>query len=528
MAGFQAAKSCVLLSRNSLLRSKCHQRLRVLKVKRWLSCSSYSLGSSYDYDLAVIGGGSGGLACAKEAAGFDKKVIVLDYVDPSPQGTKWGLGGTCVNVGCIPKKLLHHASLLRESMHDAKHYGWQVPDEVHLSWSTLVGGIQGHVKSLNWGHRVQLKDKNVEYVNGKGSFIDEHTVKVKMKDGKETQLSAANIVLATGGRPKYPDKVPGAMEYGITSDDIFSLKTPPGRSLVIGGSYVALECAGFLHGLGFPTTVMVRSICLRGFDQQMSRLVTDHMEASGIQFLWQQVPENVAKNQDGSLNVKWRSGQGQEGQGEFDTVMFAVGRQPETTQLGLDNTRIQLSAGGKVIESEEQSPVSHIHAIGDILEGGIELTPVAIRAGKLLAQRLFGQGTERMDYEQVATTVFTPLEYSSVGLSEELAIERYGEKHIEVYHAFYKPLEYAVSNRSAEQCYIKAVCQAEGSQRIIGLHITGPGAGEIMQGFALAVKMGASYNQLSSTVGIHPTCAEEVVKLHITKRSGLDPTVTGC
>nr|XP_054749388.1 thioredoxin reductase 2, mitochondrial-like isoform X2 [Lytechinus pictus] len=494
MAGLQAGKSCVLLSRNSLLRSKCHQRLRVLK--RWLSCSSYSLGSSYDYDLAVIGGGSGGLACAKEAAGFDKKVIVLDYVDPSPQGTKWGLGGTCVNVGCIPKKLLHHASLLRESMHDAKHYGWQVPDEVHLSWSTLVGGIQGHVKSLNWGHRVQLKDKNVEYVNGKGSFIDEHTVKVKMKDGKETQLSAANIVLATGGRPKYPDKVPGAMEYGITSDDIFSLKTPPGRSLVIGGSYVALECAGFLHGLGFPTTVMVRSICLRGFDQQMSRLVTDHMEASGIQFLWQQVPENIEKNQDGSLNVKWRSGQGQEGQGEFDTVMFAVGRQPETTQLGLDNTRIQLSAGGKVIESEEQSPVSHIHAIGDILE--------------------------------VATTVFTPLEYSSVGLSEELAIERYGEKHIEVYHAFYKPLEYAVSNRSAEQCYIKAVCKSEGSQRIIGLHITGPGAGEIMQGFALAVKMGATYNQLSSTVGIHPTCAEEVVKLHITKMSGLDPTVTGC
>ncbi|XP_011671183.2 thioredoxin reductase 2, mitochondrial [Strongylocentrotus purpuratus] len=479
MAGLHAAKCCVLNSRNALLKSKYSQRVRVLD--RWLSCSR-SLGSSYDYDLAVIGGGSGGLACAKEAAGFDKKVIVLDYVDPSPQGTKWGLGGTCVNVGCIPKKLLHHASLLRESMHDAKHYGWQVPDDIGLSWSTLIGGIQGHVKSLNWGHRVQLQDKNVEYVNGKGSFIDEHTVKVKMKDGKETQFSAANIVLATGGRPKYPDKVPGAMEYGITSDDIFSLKTPPGRSLVIGGSYVALECAGFLHGLGFPTTVMVRSICLRGFDQQMSRLVADHMEASGIQFLWQQVPESVAKNQNGSLNVRWRSDQGQEGHGEFDTVMFAVGREPETAQLGLDNTGVQLSEGGKVMGSNEQSSVPHIHAIGDILESGIELTPVAIRTGKLLAQRLFGQGTEHMNYEQVATTVFTPLEYSCVGLSEETATERYGEDHIEVYHAFYKPLEYVVPNKPAEQCYIKAICLRDGDQRILGLHITGPGAGEIMQG----------------------------------------------
>ncbi|XP_071504045.1 thioredoxin reductase 2, mitochondrial-like [Diadema antillarum] len=507
-----------------------HQQYGLLKLaRREISCShNLGTGQDFDYDLAVIGGGSGGLACAKEAAGYNKKVIVLDYVSPSPQGTKWGLGGTCVNVGCIPKKLLHHASLLGESMHDARQYGWQLPEHSEISWPTLIGAIQGHVKSLNWGHRVQLTDKNVEYRNGKGSLLDDHTVKVKMKNGKESQFSAANIVLATGGRPIYPSQVSGASEFGITSDDIFSLRKPPGRSLVIGGSYVALECAGFLHGLGFPTTVMVRSICLRGFDQQMSRLVTDHMEASGIQFLWQQVPEAMDRNQDGSLSVRWRTSDGEERQEEYDMVMFAVGRQPETASLGLQNAGIQMSSGGKVIGSNEQTSVPHIYAIGDILEDGIELTPVAIRAGKLLAHRLFGGSSEVMNYEQIATTVFTPLEYSSVGLSEEKAVERYGEDNIEVYHAFYKPLEYSVPNRSSDQCYIKAVCAAEGEQQILGLHITGPGSGEIMQGFALAIRMGATYQQLSSTVGIHPTTAEEVVKLHITKRSGLDPTVTGC
>lgn len=331
-------------------------------------------------------------------------------------------------------------------------------------------------------------------------------------------------------RPKYPQEVPGALEYGISSDDIFSLQKPPGKTLVIGGSYVALETAGFLQGLGFPTTVMVRSICLRGFDQQMSQLVTDHMSNNaGVKFQWKTTPVSVEKMKDGSFSVRWRDEEGKEDVGHYDTVLFAVGRIPQTSYLGLENTSVKLKSDGKILQSQhEQSSVPHIYAIGDILDGGIELTPVAIKAGKLLAHRLFGNSNKVLDYSNVPTTVFTPLEFSSVGFSEEDAIERHGEENIEVYHAFYKPLEFTVAERPSDQCYIKAVCERTGSQKILGLHITGPNAGEIMQGFAVAVGFGISYEELSASLGIHPTSAEEVVKLHITKRSGEDPTVTGC
>ncbi|XP_031574557.1 uncharacterized protein LOC116308308 isoform X1 [Actinia tenebrosa] len=225
----------------------------------------------YDYDLVVIGGGSGGLACSKEAASFGKKVAVLDYVTPSPQGTTWGLGGTCVNVGCIPKKLMHHASLLREAIRDAKKYGWETPDNINFNWETLVTGVQNHVKSLNWGHRVKLNDKKIKYLPALGSLLDSHTIKAVSKSGKEEIVTAENIVIAVGGRPRFPSDVPGALEHFISSDDLFSLKKEPGKTLVIGASYVALECAGFLAGLGYDSSVMMRSIPLRGFDQNYRR-----------------------------------------------------------------------------------------------------------------------------------------------------------------------------------------------------------------------------------------------------------------
>ncbi|XP_070573284.1 thioredoxin reductase 2, mitochondrial-like isoform X2 [Ptychodera flava] len=501
----------------------------------------YSTASNYDYDLVVIGGGSGGLACSKEAAQFDKKVLVMDYVDPSPQGmyilllhpspqgTKWGLGGTCVNVGCIPKKLMHQASLLGEAVHDAKKYGWNIDGNHDITWEKLIEGVQNHVKSLNWGHRVQLKDKRVEYLNAKGSFLDEHRIKAVMANGKEKVITAANVVIATGMRPRYPVEVPGAQEFSISSDDIFSLQKPPGKTLVIGASYVALECAGFLHGLGFPTSLMVRSIALRGFDRQMAGLVADHMQGVGIPFLWTCVPINLEKDNNGQIVVTYQNTQTEEiHQDVFDTVMMAIGRDPITSNIGLENTSVQVNEKGYVIGENEQSTVPHIYAIGDILESGKELTPVAIRAGKLLAQRLFGDSKLHMDYTTVPTTVFTPLEYGTVGLSEDAAIRRFGEDNIEVYHAFYKPLEYSVAERPAEQCYIKMICRRDGTQQVLGLHFLGPHAGEVIQGFAAAMKCGLTLDTMQSTIGIHPTCAEEIVKLHITKRSGLDPTVTGC
>uniref|UniRef100_A0A3P8S3G6 thioredoxin-disulfide reductase (NADPH) n=1 Tax=Amphiprion percula TaxID=161767 RepID=A0A3P8S3G6_AMPPE len=477
-----------------------------------------NLTAKYDYDLVVIGGGSGGLACSKEAQ-LGQKVAVLDYVEPSAK-TKWGLGGTCVNVGCIPKKLMHQAALLGTAVKDAKKYGWQISGTVCHD-PTMAEAIQNHVRSLNWGHRVQLQDK-VKYLNIKGSLLDEHTVKGLTKAGKETVLTAKNIVIATGGRPKYPTNIPGAMEHGITSDDIFWLKKSPGK--------VALECAGFLTGIGLDTTVMVRSIALRGFDQQMAGLVTDYMEAYGTKFAWKCVPKRVDKLSSGALQVTWTNTQtGAEQKDTYDSLLWAV-RAPETKALGLDKLGIQLNkeTGKLIVGADESTSVPNIYAFGDISEGRPELTPTAIKAGKLLARRLAGQSTELMDYDNVATTVFTPLEYGCVGLSEEEAEKRHGKDGIEIYHAFYKPLEFTVAERDASQCYIKqVVCERGGDQKILGLHFTGPNAGEVTQGFAMGF-CGATYSHLLQTVGIHPTCAEEVVKVSITKRSGLDATVTGC
>ncbi|XP_075391066.1 thioredoxin reductase 2, mitochondrial isoform X2 [Tenrec ecaudatus] len=464
-------------------------------------------------------------------AQLGRKVAVVDYVEPSLRGTSWGLGGTCVNVGCIPKKLMHQAALLGGLIQDASHYGWEVTHPVPHNWRKMAEAVQNHVKSLNWGHRVQLQDRKVKYFNIKASFVNEHTVRGLTKAGKETLLSAEHIVIATGGRPKYPVHVEGALEYGITSDDIFWLKESPGKTLVVGASYVALECAGFLSGVGLDTTVMMRSIPLRGFDQQMASLVTGHMASHGIHFLRGCTPLRVGRLPDGRLQVTWQEhASGREDSGTFDTVLWAIGRVPETRGLNLEKAGVRINPDSQkiVVDAREATSIPHIYAIGDVVEGRPELTPTAIMAGKLLARRLFGGSSVLMEYDNVPTTVFTPLEYGCVGLSEEEAITRHGQEHVEVYHSHYKPLEFTVPEREAAQCYIKMVCLREPPQQLLGLHFLGPSAGEVTQGFALGIKCGASYEQMMRTVGIHPTCAEEVSKLHISKRSGQDPTVTGC
>uniref|UniRef100_A0A7N9ALM3 Thioredoxin reductase 2, tandem duplicate 1 n=1 Tax=Mastacembelus armatus TaxID=205130 RepID=A0A7N9ALM3_9TELE len=486
---------------------------------RWKNISSLrvwtrSLTGQYDYDLVVIGGGSGGLACSKEAAGLGLKVAVLDYVEPSVRGTKWGLGGTCVNVGCIPKKLMHQAALLGTAVKHARKYGWQISGPVYHDWATMAEAVQNHVKSLNWGHRVQLQDKGHLLSFDISLFSEgcEQRLSLHVSTSvTQTVLTAKNIVIATGGRPKYPTNIPGAMEHGLTN--------------------VALECAGFLTGVGLDTTVMVRSIALRGFDQQMAGLVTDYMEAYGTKFAWKCVPKRLDKLSSGALRVTWTDTQtGNEHEDTYDSVLWAVGRAPETKAVGLDKLGVQLNkeTGKIVVGADESTSVPNIYAFGDIGEGRPELTPTAIKAGKLLARRLAGQSTELMNYDSVPTTVFTPLEYGCVGLSEHEAEKRYGKDNIEVYHAFYKPLEFTVAGHDANQCYIKVVCERDGDQRILGLHFTGPNAGEVTQGFAMGFQCGATYSHLLQTVGIHPTCAEEVVKVNITKRSGLDATVTGC
>ncbi|CAD5113280.1 DgyrCDS2458 [Dimorphilus gyrociliatus] len=492
------------------------------------------------FDLIVLGGGSGGLACSKAAAKFTDRVCVIDFVRPSPVGNTWGLGGTCVNVGCIPKKLMHQAALIGDAIDDSSSYGWELHGKINHNWDSLVSNVQQHIKQLNWNHRVDLRSKKVQYKNAKGMFVSSDTLRLTKQNGEKEEISGEKIVIAVGGRPTYPN-IEGAIECCITSDDIFSLSKPPGKTLVIGASSdckltifpldVGLEIAGFLNGLGYETSLMVRSIPLRGFDIQCASLVMQNLSNRGITILEKKIPKRFYLNNSSKV-VVYESQDGKEVEESFDTIVLATGRTADTSGLGLEKIGVELDENKKVIGNFggefERTSIDNIYAIGDILKGGVELTPVAIKAGKLLAKRLFDEGTEHMDYKGIPTTVFTPLEYSCCGLAEESAISQYGNDSIEVYHAFYRPLEFILSNKRHQECYIKMIVNKADNDRILGLHFLGPHSGEVMQGFAAAIKSGVTLQGIEGTVGIHPTCAEEIVKLNITKRSGLDPTVTEC
>ncbi|XP_019360472.1 PREDICTED: thioredoxin reductase 3 [Gavialis gangeticus] len=487
----------------------------------------------YDYDLIVIGGGSGGLACSKEAATLGKKVMVLDYVVPTPLGTSWGLGGTCVNVGCIPKKLMHQAALLGQALKDSRKFGWQYDEQVKHNWETMVEAIQNYIGSLNWGYRVSLREKTVTYLNAYAEFIEPHKVKATNRKGQETYHTAERFVLATGERPRYLG-IPGDKEYCITSDDLFSLPYCPGKTLVVGASYVALECAGFLAGIGLDVSVMVRSILLRGFDQEMAERAGAHMETHGVKFIRKFVPiqiERLEEGMPGRLKVVARSTEGSDTfEGEYNTVLIAIGRDACTRNIGLDKIGVRINEkNGKIpVSDEEQTNVPYVYAIGDILDGKLELTPVAIQAGRLLARRLYAGSSIKCDYVNVPTTVFTPLEYGSCGLPEEKAVKEYGEHNLEVYHTLFWPLEWTVPNRDNNTCYAKIICNKLANNRVIGFHVLGPSAGEITQGFAAAIKCGLTKELLNETIGIHPTSAEVFTTMNITKSSGQEITQAGC
>jgi len=433
-------------------------------------------------------------------------------------------------------------------MFDAHKLGWDVPASSHdvkFSWPRLTETVSNYIKSLNWGYKTQLKAQGITVFKALASFVDPHTIQFE-KSKKTERVSGKYIVLAMGGRPKIPSSVSGA-EFAITSDDIFWRKTPPGKTLCVGASYISLETAGFLHAMGYDTTVCVRSILLRGFDEDCSAFIGQHMRDIGVKFKMGASPIKLEKLDDGKIRVTFKSSAQGNAEEEnekksnmeiYDTVLFATGRAPETGNLGLDIAGVKLDEqSGKIRASKEQTSAAHIYAVGDIVYGAPELTPVAIQAGKLLARRLFLGADNWMDYHMVPTTVFTPCEYGCVGYSEEEAMDVFGEEKLRVYVLKNNPLEtWSVKRTGADgqelssTLFFKVVCvdEKEKGEKVVGLHYVGPNAGEVMQGFGLALRLGCTKADLDDLVGIHPTCAEWFTTMTVLKGSGEEVEAEGC
>jgi thioredoxin reductase (NADPH) len=330
----------------------------------------------YDYDLIVIGGGSGGMAAAKEAASFGAKIALCDFVKPSPQGTSWGLGGTCVNVGCIPKKLFHIGAGLNELMQvDSNAFGisaagskpddlGQLPTpETYSHWGVVRDNIQNYIRSLNFKYRVRLREKSVKYLNKLATFKDEHTVTVVDKRGRSSEITASRFLVAVGGRPAPVDCEGG--DLAVSSDDIFFLKEDPGKTLCVGASYISLECAGFLAGMGRDVTVAVRSILLRGFDRECADKIGDHMKDHGVKFKMNAVPSKLEKVENDQIKVTFSDGSSD----IYDTVLGAIGRHADTHKLGLENVGIKTNPKNKKIYAQfEQTSTPNIYCVGDVME----------------------------------------------------------------------------------------------------------------------------------------------------------------
>ncbi|CAL8117938.1 unnamed protein product [Orchesella dallaii] len=492
----------------------------------------------YQYDLIVIGGGSGGLACAREAAKLKAKVAICDVVTPSPKGTTWGLGGTCVNVGCIPKKLMHQSNLIKDCFEDAPTFGWNIAQNQTVKWDVLRDNIYDYINSLNFGYRLVLNKEGITYFNAYAEFEDEHKLKLTHPNDKTEEISAQCIVIAVGGRPRYLS-IPGGTAKDalcITSDDIFSLPYAPGKTLCVGAGYIAMECAGFLSGFGYEVEVMARSAILRGFDSTVVDLIESNISSRNVKIMTATHPTKITLEKEGEpplLSVTYENTeQKTTNEEKYNTVLIAIGRAPCTPGLSLEKVpHIKVDSEGYIItDLTERTGYPHIFAIGDCAKGRPQLTPPAIRAGNWLARRIYEKGFKKVvDYSCIPTTIFTPIEYGCCGMTEDEALQTYGSDLIEIYHKSASPLEFSLNKRDGEAIYAKLIClRKRGKEKVIGFHYLGPNAGEITQGFAMAVKRKALKDEFNELIGIHPTCAEIFTEMRITKGSQIAYVQTQC
>ena len=445
------------------------------------------------YDLIIIGGGSGGVAVSNRAGSYGARCLLIE---------KGRLGGTCVNVGCVPKKIMWNGAQLAHALEDAADYGFRLAAH-EFDWATLKRERDRHVRDLNGHYAKYLASTKVELIAGDAHFVGPRSIEVAGR-----RYSADHVVIATGGHPVVPD-LPGA-QYGITSDGFFELDRLPRKVAIVGAGYVAAELSGVLRALGSEVTVVLRrERLLMSFDPLLREALMQHMRADGIEFLINTQLVGLEQDVHGGLSLLCASGTRL---GGFDTVIWAIGRAPNTRGLDLTATGLALDELGFVpTDAFQETAVAGIYAIGDVA-GRAALTPVAIAAGRRLADRLFGGMRDRkLDYENIPTVIFSHPPIGTVGLNEQEALQRYPAEQLKIYQARFTPMYHAFTTRKVETAMKLVVAGAQ--ETVVGCHIIGPGADEMLQGFAVAVRMGATKRDFDDTVAIHPTVAEELVTM---------------
>ncbi len=446
--------------------------------------------ANYDFDLFVIGAGSGGVRASRMAATFGARVAVAEDLY---------LGGTCVNVGCVPKKLFAYAAHFSEDLADARGYGWDL-QEAGFDWQRLVSNKNAEITRLNGIYHNLLTSAGVQVINGRARFVDSHTVAVA-----DRIYTAERVLIATGGWPHIPD-FPGN-EHVISSNDVFYLKQLPKRTLVVGGGYIATEFASIFHGLGCDVTQLYRGdLFLRGFDRGVREHVALTLRAKGLDLRFETDVERIDKAQDGTFDVTLKDG----GSIRTDLVLYATGRRPNLAGLGLDNTGAKLDEKGFIkVDTQYQTDDPAIFAIGDVTHT-VQLTPVALAEGMALARRLYKpEEYHPVDYNDIATAVFCIPNIGTLGMTEEEA--RSSGHKLKVFESRFRAMRNTLAGRP-EQSFMKLLVDKE-TDRVLGVHMVGPEAGEIIQGLAVAVKAGATKAVFDATLGIHPTAAEEFVTM---------------
>ncbi|KAL1312120.1 hypothetical protein HN51_038741 [Arachis hypogaea] len=499
---FSPSSSSFLSLRKTLLLSPSHHtRTR----RRSFTLSASANPHNYDFDLFTIGAGSGGVRASRFAANYGASVAICELpFSTISSDVTGGVGGTCVLRGCVPKKLLVYSSKYSHEFEESNGFGWKYESEPKHDWSTLIANKNAELQRLTGIYKNILKNSNVQLIEGRGKIVDPHTVDV---DGK--LYTARHILVSVGGRPFIPD-IPGS-EHAIDSDAALDLPSKPEKIAIVGGGYIALEFAGIFNGLKSDVHVFIRQKkVLRGFDEEIRDFVGEQMALRGIEFHTEESPQAVVKSADGSLSLKTNKGT-VEG---FSHIMFATGRKPNTKNIGLESVGVKIDKKGAIEVNEySQSSVPSIWAVGDVTDR-INLTPVALMEGVALAKTLFLNEPTKPEYSYVPSAVFSQPPIGQVGLTEEQAVEQYGD--VDIFTSNFRPLKATLSGLP-DRTFMKLIVCAK-TNKVLGLHMCGEDSPEITQGFAVAIKAGLTKADFDATVGIHPTAAEEFVTMRTPTR----------